>query len=199
MPKLLHSCDKTPFQLIHSPHPCRPSSIGRHSKLVHPLGPTESCQQVDSCHIRSHSLSSKLTSISTKLGVGSSPFSHQPVPKAPVALPGFTKNLPSISYASNRCVPPHNSTSTSICRAAINSASASPGGAIVCPCVKPMRNEPCVTTFESARFGASTSKSPFTICRSGAMLRRNSKVSLSVRLPRQRIWPILPGVRSFLN
>jgi len=199
MPELLHSFDKTPFQPTHSPRPYRPSSADRHSKPVHPLAPTQQLSAVAQCQTISRSQSSKLTSISTKLGVGSSPFSHHPVPKAPVALPGFTKNLPSISYASNRCVPPHNNTSTSICRAAINKASASPGGAIVCPCVKPMRSEPCVTTFESARFGASTSKSPFTICRSGAMLRRNSKVSLSVRLPRHRIWPILPGVRSFLN
>lgn len=38
-----------------------------------------------------------LTSISTKLGVGSSASGHQPVVMAPVALPGLTKNLPSIS------------------------------------------------------------------------------------------------------
>lgn len=56
-----------------------------------------------------------------------------------------------------------------------------------------------MTTFDNARLGASTSKSPLTICRSGAIPRRKSYVSLSVRLPRQRIWPILPGVRSFLN
>lgn len=140
-----------------------------------------------------------LTSINTKLGVGSSSSVHQPVLIAPVALPGLTKNLPSISYASNLCVPPQSNTSTSICRAAISKLSPSPGGMIVCPCVKPMRREPCVTTLESARLGASTSKSPFTICRSGAMARRNSYVSRSVMLPRQRIWPIFPGARSFLN
>jgi hypothetical protein len=70
---------------------------------------------------------------------------------------------------------------------------------MVWPWVKPIRNEPCVTTFERARLGASTSKSPLTMCRSGAMPRRNSYVSLSVMLPRHRIWPILPGARSFLN
>lgn len=135
----------------------------------------------------------------TKLGVGSSSSGHQPVDMAPVALPGFTKNLPSISYASNLCVPPHKSTSTSIWRAAISRLSPSPGGMMVWPCVKPMRRLPCVTTFDRARFGASTSKSPFTICRSGAIPRRNSYVSRSVMLPKQRIWPILPGARSFLN
>lgn len=31
------------------------------------------------------------------------------------------------------------------------------------------------------------------------MVRRYSYVCLSVRLPRQRVWPILPGARSFLN
>ena len=141
----------------------------------------------------------KLTSINTKLGVGSSSSVHHPVLIAPVALPGFTKNLPSISYASNLCVPPHNSTSTSICRAAINKLSPSPGGTIVCPCVNPMRSEPWVTTFDSARLGASTSKSPLTICRSGAIARRKSYVSRSVMLPKHRIWPIFPGASNFLN
>jgi hypothetical protein len=141
----------------------------------------------------------QLTSISTKLGVGSASSVHHPVVIAPVADPGFTKNLPSISYASNLCVPPHNRMSTSICRAAISKLSPSPGGMIVCPCVKPMRSDPWVTTLERARLGASTSKSPLTICRSGAMPRRNSYVSRSVILPRQRICPILPGARSFLN
>lgn len=83
-----------------------------------------------------------LTSINTKLGVGSSSSLHHPVVIAPVALPGFTKNFPSISYASNLWVPPHSSTSTSIWRAAISKLSQSPGGTIVCPCVKPMRSEP---------------------------------------------------------
>lgn len=46
---------------------------------------------------------------------------------------------------------------------------------------------------------ASASNLPFTILRSGAMLRRYSYVGLSVRLPKQSVWPILPGVRSFLN
>jgi hypothetical protein len=144
-------------------------------------------------------IESRLTSINTKLGVGSSSSVHHPVVIAPVALPGLTKNLPSISYASNLCVPPHSRTSTSICRAAISRLSPSPGGTMVCPCVKPMRSDPCVTTFDRARLGASTSKSPLTICRSGAMARRNSYVSRSVMLPRQRICPILPGARSFLN
>lgn len=31
------------------------------------------------------------------------------------------------------------------------------------------------------------------------MERRYSYVGLSVRFPRQSVWPILPGVRSFLN
>lgn len=139
------------------------------------------------------------TSISTKLGVGSSPSAHHPVFRAPVALPGLMKNFPSISYASNRCVPPQRRTSTSICRAAINRLSASPVGTIVCPCVKPILKDPCVTTFDRGRLGASTSKSPLTICRSGATPRRNSYVSLSVMLPRHKICPILPGARSFLN
>ena len=104
-----------------------------------------------------------LASIKQKLGVGSSPSAHHPELKAPVVLPGLMKNFPSSSYASKRCVPPHSNTSTSICLAAINKLSASAGGIIVWPCVKPIRNEPCVTTFESARFGASTSKSPLTI------------------------------------
>lgn len=51
----------------------------------------------------------------------------------------------------------------------------------------------------SGRLAASTSKSPRTMYSSGAMVRRNSYVSLSVRLPKQRTVPILPGVRSFLN
>ena len=49
------------------------------------------------------------------------------------------------------------------------------------------------------RLAASTSKSPRTMWSSGAMLRRNSYVSLSVKLPRHNTVPILPGVRSFLN
>ena len=51
----------------------------------------------------------------------------------------------------------------------------------------------------NGRLAASTSKSPRTMWSSGAMLRRNSYVSLSVRLPRHSTVPILPGVRSFLN
>lgn len=72
---------------------------------------------------------------------------------------------------------------------------------MVCPCVKPMRNEPCVTTFDRASVAeeGSQSKSPLTRCRSGASPRSHSKVARSVRLPRHRIWPIFPGVRSFLN
>lgn len=45
----------------------------------------------------------------------------------------------------------------------------------------------------------SRSKSPRTRWRSGARARRYSYVDVSVRLPRHRIEPILPGVRSFLN
>lgn len=157
------------------------------------------CQLMPRVSFTASGLPALLTSISTKEGVGSSSSGHHPVVMAPVALPGFTKNLPSISYASNLCVPPHIKISTSICRAAISKLSPSPGGIIVWPCVKPMRSDPCVTTFESGRFGESTSKSPFTICRSGAMPRRNSKVSLEVMFPRQRICPILPGASSFLN
>lgn len=47
--------------------------------------------------------------------------------------------------------------------------------------------------------GRLKSKSPRTSCRSGARLRRYSYVLVSVRLPRQRICPILPGESSFLN
>lgn len=43
------------------------------------------------------------------------------------------------------------------------------------------------------------SKSPFTSWRSGARERRKVYTEGEVRLPRQRIWPILLGVRSFLN
>ncbi|KAI7515005.1 hypothetical protein KC347_g230 [Hortaea werneckii] len=70
--------------------------------------------------------------------------SSSPPPQhgAPVADPGFTKNFPSISYASNRCVPPQHSTSTSIWRAAMSKASGSPGGMIESPCVNPMRRLP---------------------------------------------------------
>lgn len=67
------------------------------------------------------------------------------------------------------------------------------------PSKKPMRSDPCVTTWERGREVASASNRPFTILRSGAMLRRYSYVGLSVRLPKQSVCPILPGVRSFLN
>lgn len=170
------------------------SVVDIHRAPKHPLGPGALLLAR-----RFRRYCTPLTSISTKLGVGSSLPSVHPIFIAPVALPGLTKNFPSISYASNLCVPPHSKMSTSSCRAVINKLSGSPGGIIVWPCVKPIRSEPCVTTLESARLGASTSNSPLTICRSGAMARRNSNVSRSVRLPRQRIWPILPGVRSFLN
>ena len=46
---------------------------------------------------------------------------------------------------------------------------------------------------------ASASKRPLTILRSGAIERRYSYVALSVRLPKHSVWPIFPGVRSFLN
>jgi hypothetical protein len=45
---------------------------------------------------RSHAAPA-LTSISTKLGTGSSSSHPYPLPIAPVALPGLTKNFPSIS------------------------------------------------------------------------------------------------------
>lgn len=134
-----------------------------------------------------------------KLGVGDSFSPHHPDDMAPVAVPGFTNNFPSSSYASKRCVPPQTNTSTSICLAAINKLSLSPWGIIVCPWVNPILRFPWVTTFDRGRLGASTSRSPLTICRSGATERRKSYVSLSVRLPRHRIWPIFPGARSFRN
>jgi hypothetical protein len=144
------------------------------ARLLGPMPLSAGCLICLVCRPRPADRGVELTSMSTKLGVGSSSSDHHPVVIAPVALPGFTKNLPSISYASNLCVPPQSRTSTSICLAAISKLSPSPGGMMVCPCVKPIRSDPCVTTFDKARFGASTSKSPFTICRSGAMARRNS-------------------------
>jgi len=48
-------------------------------------------------HPPPHQHRKALTSINTKLGVGSSSSDHHPVVIAPVALPGLTKNLPSIS------------------------------------------------------------------------------------------------------
>lgn len=86
--------------------------------------------------------------------------------------------------------------------------------------VKPIRSEPCVTIFDSAvgigkdasaddrgcdgsGEGAvvvsGMSKSPLTSWRSGASDRRKWYTEGEVKLPRHRIWPILPGVRSFLN
>lgn len=62
-----------------------------------------------------------------------------------------------------------------------------------------MRRPPWATTCVRGREVASTSKRPLTILRSGEMERRYSYVGLSVRLPRQRDWEILPGARSFLN
>jgi hypothetical protein len=173
MPSMMHHrrfSGTTPFRPRHSRCPLHPSAAGIHIAQAHRLGPVPFVSRFLK-YGRSWGI---LTSINTKLGVGSSSSVHHPVVIAPVALPGLTKNLPSISYASNLCVPPHSRTSTSICRAAISKLSPSPGGTIVCPCVKPMRSDPCVTTFERARLGASTSKSPLTICRSGAMARRNS-------------------------
>jgi hypothetical protein len=175
MPSMMHHrhfSETIPFRPRHSHSLLHPSAAGIRIAQAHRLGPVSlsaGCLK----HGRAV-LGGRLTSINTKLGVGSSSSDHHPVVMAPVALPGLTKNLPSISYASNLCVPPHSRTSTSICRAAINKLSPSPGGTIVCPCVKPMRSDPCVTTFDRARLGASTSKSPLTICRSGAMARRNS-------------------------
>ena len=186
-----------PSQPQQFPPRCHPSWVGRHIAQVHHLGSVEVSIQIQ-IHKRSNSRG-KPTSIKQKLGVGSSPSGQKPVLIAPVALPGFTKKRPSISKASNRCVPPHSKTSTSICRAAMRSESASPGGIRVWPWVNPIRRLPCVTTLERGRFGESTSKSPFTSCKSGAIWRKNSKVLRSVRLPKQRIWPIFPGVNSFRN
>lgn len=164
-----YSYEKRPFQHQHFPRRWGPFSADIRTELKHPLGPSMFVSH--NFTIASFVLH---TSIKQKLGVGSAPSAHHPVPSAPVALPGLTKNFPSSSYASNLCVPPHNSTSTSICLAAISKLSASPGGIIVCPCVNPIRSDPCVTTLERARFGASTSKSPLTICKSGAICRRKS-------------------------
>lgn len=193
-----HSCGTRPSPRPRFRHRSYPYAVDTRTAREHPPAPTPLsvfALNAHACMVRIP----PLTSMSTKLGTGSSSSDHHPVVIAPVALPGLTKNLPSISYASNLCVPPHSRMSTSICRAAINKLSPSPGGMIVCPCVKPMRSDPCVTTLDRARLGASTSKSPLTICRSGAMPRRNSYVSLSVMLPRHRIWPIFPGASSFLN
>lgn len=154
----------------------------------------------------------KLTSIKQKLGMISSPPpgpAPQPVENAPVALPGLTKNFPSNSYASNLCVPPHNKTSTSICLAAISRLSGSPCGIMVWPWVRPIRRLPCATTLDKGVFAGMAdeewsadtlrSNGPRTSCRSGAKPRRKSNVLASVRFPRQRTWPIFPGVKSFLN
>lgn len=157
-PIMLLACETRPFRLRRSRHLCRPSSIDTRIPRDCRLGPVwRVCQcpftnlphAAQLCRLLTKPCKqqTRLTSINTKLGTTSSPGPHHPVPNAPVALPGFTKNFPSISYASNLCVPPHNNTSTSICLAAINNASGSPGGTIVCPCVKPMRSEPCETTF----------------------------------------------------
>jgi hypothetical protein len=52
-----------------------------------------------------------LTSIKQKLGDAGSASKLAPVTNAPVALPGFTKNLSMYSKASNRWVPPQHKTS----------------------------------------------------------------------------------------
>lgn len=139
-----------------------------------------------------------LTSIKQKLGTTSSPSWAQPVVKAPVALPGLMKNLSMYSKHSNLCVPPQQRTSTSSLFASASSRSGS-----LLTSVKPSRNPirmlPWVTTWVSGRDVASTSRRPLTIFRSGAMVRRYSYVRLSVRLPRQSVWPIFPGASSFLN
>lgn len=119
-------------------------------------------------------ISGELTSIKQKLGTISSPSATHPVGIAPVALPGFTKNLSMYSYASNLCVPPQHSTSTSSLLASARSRSASVGATTVKPSMKPIRNEPCVTTWDRGRDAASESKRPLTILRSGDMLRRYS-------------------------
>jgi hypothetical protein len=119
-------------------------------------------------------ISGELTSIRQKLGTISSPSASHPVGMAPVALPGFTKNLSMYSYASNLCVPPQHNTSTSNLLASARSKSASVGATTVKPSMNPIRNEPCVTTWDSGRDVASESKRPLTILRSGDMLRRYS-------------------------
>lgn len=149
-------------------------------------------------HQPSNQPMAQLTSIRQKLGTASSPSTDHPVEKAPVALPGLTKNLSIYSKHSNLCVPPQQSTSTSSLFASARSIS---GSLLtrVNPSRKPIRMLPCVTIWVSGREVASTSKRPLTIFRSGAIVRRYSYVRLSVRLPRQSVWPILPGARSFLN
>jgi hypothetical protein len=189
-----YSCGTTSSRPRRSPLHWHPTSAGRHTAPAHLPGSAGISIQPSS-----QPADGALTSIKQKLGVGSSPSGQNPALTAPVALPGLMKNRPSASNASKRCVPPHSRMSTSIWRAAIRRASASPGGTMVWPWVKPMRRLPWVTTLDSGRLGESTSKSPLTSCRSGATWRRNSKVSRSVRLPRQRTWPILPGVKSFRN
>jgi hypothetical protein len=119
-------------------------------------------------------ISGELTSIRQKLGTISSPSATHPVGIAPVALPGFTKNLSIYSYASNLCVPPQHRTSTSSLLASARSRSASVGATTVKPSMNPIRNEPWVTTWDSGRDVASESKRPLTILRSGDMLRRYS-------------------------
>jgi len=129
-----------------------------------------------------------LTSTRQKLGTGSSASvsSTPPIIIAPVALPGLTKNLSIYSNASNRCVPPQQSTSTSSRFASASKTSGSVETSVN-PSRKPIRNWPCVTTCVSGDEAASTSKRPLTSFRSGATVRRYSYVGRSVRLPRQMV------------
>lgn len=120
---------KRPFQPQRSRCHLHPFSTDRHKEQGHLLGPVKTSQSVLQLEI----LERSRTSIRQKLGVGSSPSGHHTELIAPVALPGLTKNFPSNSYASNLCVPPQRSTSTSMCLAAISRLSASPGGIIVWP------------------------------------------------------------------
>jgi len=91
--------------------------------------------------------------------------------KAPVALPGLTKNLSMYSKASKRWVPPQQRTSTSRRLASARSRSGSLETRVK-PSRKPMRMPPWVTTCVSGSDVASTSYRPLTILRSGATERR---------------------------
>ena len=129
-----------------------------------PHSPSPSSQtKPSSKNRRRHFKKGKLTSIKQKLA---SP------PPTPVPLPGFTKNLSPYSYASNRPVPPQQSTSTSNLLASASNASASPGTTTENPSRNPILRLPCVTTPERGSEGASASNRPRTSLRSGEMERR---------------------------
>lgn len=88
--------DKIPFPRQLSLPLSRRSWAGRRRILPRLLVPAQSIN-IRLNHFACIRLLPALTSISTKLGIGSSPSGHHPVPIAPVALPGLTKNFPSIS------------------------------------------------------------------------------------------------------